>query len=62
MTFIQSSGTKKFKPTWRPVESKPNNVEEKENSSQYEQEHNGQQDTSNGSFGKAEQLPDENQM
>ena len=32
MTFINSSGAKKFKPAWQPVDSETNNTEEKENS------------------------------
>ena len=40
MTFVNSSGAKKFKPAWQPVDSKPNNVEEKENSGTYDQDCN----------------------
>ena len=39
MTFINSSGAKKFKPAWQPVDSKTNNTEEKENSA--DQDHGG---------------------
>ena len=57
MTFINASGTKKFKPAWQPVEAKPADVEEKENSSRYELESNGQQNLNSQSEEKKAQLP-----
>ena len=57
MTFIHSSGTKKFKPAWQPVDSKPGDMEEKENSAKYDKDVNGQYDNNNERYERQEQVP-----
>ena len=66
MTFINSSGTKKFKPAWQPVDATPSDVEEKENSATFDQDVNGKlnnnydNDNSNEKCQKQEQASNEN--
>ena len=65
MTFINSNGTKKFKPAWQPVDAKPSDVEEKENSARYDQDVNGKlndnnNEKSNEKYQKQEQASNEN--